>query len=411
MKEKWKQVPGFSRYEISNQGRLRNKTNQHVLCPGIDKYGYEKVSIYDDQGRLRYLTIHRIVALTWLPSKGKKLQVNHKDGVKTNNAVCNLEWVSVRENIIHSFETRLNTNANPIVLTDLKDGTTVRFRSFKSTAKYLHTYSSVMVPLIRMSERYPIYGRYVIRVIDEKAILDRANTTNFGREIYVLDQLTGDVVKYPSVVTASYFTGIRSLSNLVREDRVFNCAGYSVSFSEKNLKRLSDVCQDQLRSEREAYLSAVYVKRSTLFYLIYDYYTKEEFSFKTINEVVEYLRTRFPNLIIGKDGVHSAIGDGRRKSRTGLYAGLGIKFSRYEYDWYPYTEEEILRSRYRTPVRCIYRVKQDDRDFLIFGTRRLCEHFNLTLDTAWSNISEEDVIKAVNIPNLSVVRLNKPLSD
>lgn len=53
--------------------------------------------------------VHRIVALTFTPNPENKLEVNHIDGVKTNNCVNNLEWNTRSENVNHSFAQGLNT--------------------------------------------------------------------------------------------------------------------------------------------------------------------------------------------------------------------------------------------------------------------------------------------------------------
>ena len=55
--------------------------------------------------------VHRIVAKCFIPNPKGRLEVNHKDGVKTNNNASNLEWCTRSENNRHAFQTGLNSTA------------------------------------------------------------------------------------------------------------------------------------------------------------------------------------------------------------------------------------------------------------------------------------------------------------
>lgn len=80
----------------------RNKT----LSPKIDHYGYLCVLLCVANVR-KHITVHRLVALTFLENPGNKPAVNHKDGNKQNNNILNLEWVTVQENAAHAYRTGL----------------------------------------------------------------------------------------------------------------------------------------------------------------------------------------------------------------------------------------------------------------------------------------------------------------
>jgi HNH endonuclease/NUMOD3 motif len=73
-----------------------------------DNIGYLNISIFID-GKMKPFKQHRVIALTWIDNPLKLSDVNHKDGIKTNNTVNNLEWMSHKENIIHAHKSGLFT--------------------------------------------------------------------------------------------------------------------------------------------------------------------------------------------------------------------------------------------------------------------------------------------------------------
>lgn len=75
-------------------------STKKVLSPKTDKYGYQEVVLYSGthESRKQY-SIHRLVAITFLPNPNNLETVNHKDEDKTNNCVENLEWMSRGDNI------------------------------------------------------------------------------------------------------------------------------------------------------------------------------------------------------------------------------------------------------------------------------------------------------------------------
>ena len=107
MEEEWKDVIGFEGYyQVSNMGHVRSI--DRVKCDGIrmngrikkthyDACGYEMVQLRKD-GEIKHFSVHRLVAIAFLPNPNELPQVNHKDEVRNHNTVDNLEWCTVAYN-------------------------------------------------------------------------------------------------------------------------------------------------------------------------------------------------------------------------------------------------------------------------------------------------------------------------
>lgn len=111
--EEWRPCEGFDYpYEVSNYGRFR-RAGGRILNLYLGGNGYAYASVRKD-GRWVKPLLHRLVIFAFLPpAPGQGYQVNHKDAVKTNNHVGNLEWVTPRENIRHAIAMGLRSKPSP----------------------------------------------------------------------------------------------------------------------------------------------------------------------------------------------------------------------------------------------------------------------------------------------------------
>lgn len=116
LSEIWKDISGYEGiYQVSNLGRVRSidridnlgrHKREKILTPCVGHNGYYFVRLYGN-GKYSNRRINRLVAEAFIPTNDYSLEVNHKNGVKTDNSIENLEWCTRSENTLHAFATGL----------------------------------------------------------------------------------------------------------------------------------------------------------------------------------------------------------------------------------------------------------------------------------------------------------------
>lgn len=117
--EKFININGFENYQVSNLGNVKVKTKvrfsknglaihvpEKVLKLNIKKSGYTEVTLISLEIRKSF-SVHRLVALAFIPNPENKKEVNHINGIKNDNRIENLEWVTSKENTQHAIDTNL----------------------------------------------------------------------------------------------------------------------------------------------------------------------------------------------------------------------------------------------------------------------------------------------------------------
>jgi hypothetical protein len=138
IEEIWVSIKGYENYKVSNYGNvcsidrcvidvdgITRRYKSKFLKPIKNTYGYNQVALYIN-GNKKTITIHRLVVEAFIPNIENKPEINHKDGIKTNNIVFNLEWATSKENIQHAFRTGLlkskvgieHPNSKPVIQLD-----------------------------------------------------------------------------------------------------------------------------------------------------------------------------------------------------------------------------------------------------------------------------------------------------
>lgn len=107
MIEIWKDIHGYEKkYQVSNEGRIRSlryNGGNHIkeMVPNDNGHGYLSVALCDGGGKRRLCYVHRLVADAFLPNPNNLPQINHIDHDRKNNKADNLEWCSIRYNLMY----------------------------------------------------------------------------------------------------------------------------------------------------------------------------------------------------------------------------------------------------------------------------------------------------------------------
>ena len=126
MEELWKDVVGYEGlYQVSNLGRVKRIKTQHILSPAIS-YGYHRVNL-SKKGKCKMFQVHRLVAFAFIPNPENYPCINHKDEVKNNNHVENLEWCTQKYNNSYgTFPSRIAATLSKPIIQKTLDGKFIR---------------------------------------------------------------------------------------------------------------------------------------------------------------------------------------------------------------------------------------------------------------------------------------------
>lgn len=103
--EIWRDCKGYEgKYQVSNKGRVWSIRRQQYKAQRLDKDGYFRTTLTAKNGKNKTESIHRLVALAFLPREEGKNVVNHIDSNRQNNCVENLEWTDNFGNMRHGYD-------------------------------------------------------------------------------------------------------------------------------------------------------------------------------------------------------------------------------------------------------------------------------------------------------------------
>jgi len=145
-KREWRDIPGETQYEVSDDGLIRRKAL--VLKPYPNRpTGHLYVTL---SGRKRML-VHRAVALAFMPNPEAKRCVNHKNGKPFDNNLANLEWATHGENNFHAYNSngKVHYSIFPVIAIDKEGEILHRFDSVSAAIAHFGVTRSAVHTALR----------------------------------------------------------------------------------------------------------------------------------------------------------------------------------------------------------------------------------------------------------------------
>lgn len=164
--EEWRAIPGLPLYECSSLGRVKAlaKTtksrwgiynfiiSEKLLSGHRTKLGYIKHSV---SGRKMFA--HRLVAMAFIPNPENKPEVNHINGVASDNRVTNLEWVTPKENMHHCFN---------VIKTGARGITSARSKLSETDVLDIRSLKTFGAKQVSLAKAYHVTGECISSIVN-----------------------------------------------------------------------------------------------------------------------------------------------------------------------------------------------------------------------------------------------------
>lgn len=204
-----KTIYNYPNYEVDSDGVIYN--SKKPMAIQTDPNGYRSVILYNGDGPKRLL-VHRLVMMSLAPVENmENLEVNHKNGIKSNNRMSNLEWCTNLENIHHAGVFGLTSKCIPITVANIFDNSEIEYPSCEEASRNINISSDSILHRLSYPNNTIFPGGWRFKLLGDEWI----EINNFTYEdiwignsnkVHVFNVLTGHDLIVNSQKDASIIT-------------------------------------------------------------------------------------------------------------------------------------------------------------------------------------------------------------
>lgn len=231
--DKYYPIPKYSNYSISKTGSVKNNITGNVLTGSINPAGYHLVRIKSDDGVTKTWGTHRLLGYVFLSSSYSSDKIiNHKDGIKSNNSLDNLEWVTYKENAEHAGALQLTTKCIPVAVLDVNTNDVIVYPSATECGRQLGLSKDAVLWRLKVGENivFPEGKRYRKAFIDRpwNPVTEVKTSSLTSRKVLVKYMKAEITLEFESLsaVHSTYNLSMASLSNWINDPEQPVIPGY-----------------------------------------------------------------------------------------------------------------------------------------------------------------------------------------
>ena len=203
-------IPNYSRYLINRRGEVYDKNLNAKLTPCRNYAGYYSYTLNDDSGKHGGVFRHRLMMVTFNPCENMDtLVVNHINGIKGDDRLDNLEWVTHYENLYHAKQFNHASKIAPIIVTNAETGETTEYTS--ATTAGIHFGIKKDGILRRCEYSNKIFDGCYFKRKYPKPVYSKPNlySTGSGKRVLLRDITDGCIRRFKTITEMLNFLRIK----------------------------------------------------------------------------------------------------------------------------------------------------------------------------------------------------------